>query len=104
MALPAPLLLTQLPLLQPRYYSVSSAPSAHPGEIHITVAVLAYRTQGEAVGGQGQGHTGTLGWASHLAPLLPDPLDGLGPLHYGVCSTWLSQLKTGDPVPCFIRG
>ncbi|VFV40674.1 nitric oxide, partial [Lynx pardinus] len=74
-ALPAPLLLTQLPLLQPRYYSVSSAPSAHPGEIHLTVAVLAYRTQ-----------------------------DGLGPLHYGVCSTWLSQLKAGDPVPCFIRG
>lgn len=47
-ALPAPLILTQLPLLQPRYYSVSSAPSAHPGEIHLTVAVLAYRTQGEA--------------------------------------------------------
>ncbi|XP_027696785.1 nitric oxide synthase, endothelial isoform X2 [Vombatus ursinus] len=74
-ALPAPLLLTQLPLLQPRYYSVSSAPSAHPGEIHLTVAVLAYRTQ-----------------------------DGLGPLHYGVCSSWLSQLKAGDVVPCFIRG
>lgn len=74
-ALPAALLLTQLPLLQPRYYSVSSAPSAHPGEIHLTVAVLAYRTQ-----------------------------DGLGPLHYGVCSTWLSQLKAGAPVPCFIRG
>lgn len=48
MALPAALLLTQLPLLQPRYYSVSSAPSARPGEIHLTVAVLAYRTQGEA--------------------------------------------------------
>lgn len=32
------------------------------------------------------------------------PPDGLGPLHYGVCSTWLSQLKPGDPVPCFIRG
>ncbi|XP_033620353.1 nitric oxide synthase, endothelial isoform X2 [Fukomys damarensis] len=62
-------------LSQPRYYSVSSAPSAHPGEIHLTVAVLAYRTQ-----------------------------DGLGPLHYGVCSTWLSQLKAGDQVPCFIRG
>uniref|UniRef100_A0A8C4L9K5 Nitric oxide synthase n=1 Tax=Equus asinus asinus TaxID=83772 RepID=A0A8C4L9K5_EQUAS len=74
-ALPAALLLTQLPLLQPRYYSVSSAPSTHPGEIHLTVAVLAYRTQ-----------------------------DGLGPLHYGVCSTWLSQLKAGDLVPCFIRG
>lgn len=72
-ALPAPLLLTQLPLLQPRYYSVSSAPSAHPGEIHLTVAVLAYRTQGEVAKGQGQGHTGTRGRAPHRHPLLPDP-------------------------------
>lgn len=72
-ALPAPLLLTQLPLLQPRYYSVSSAPSAHPGEIHLTVAVLAYRTQGEAgEAGQGQGHRMTPGRATHWPPLLPD--------------------------------
>lgn len=65
-ALPAPLLLTQLPLLQPRYYSVSSAPSVHPREIHLTVAVLAYRTQGEpGEVGQGQGHIVTLEWAPH---------------------------------------
>lgn len=72
-ALPAPLLLTQLPLLQPRYYSVSSAPSAHPGEIHLTVAVLAYRTQGELMEGRGQGHTVTLGRAPHWHPLLTNP-------------------------------
>lgn len=71
-ALPAPLLLTQLPLLQPRYYSVSSAPSAHPGEIHLTVAVLAYRTQGEAAEvGQGQGRLATPEWAPHSPLLLP---------------------------------
>lgn len=103
MALPAPLLLTQLSLLQPRYYSVSSAPSIHPGEIHLTVAVLAYRTQGEAgEAGAGPGPEDPR-MGSSLAPS-PPQLDGLGPLHYGVCSTWLSQLKTGDPVPCFIRG
>ena len=35
--------------------SVSSAPNAHPGEVHLTVAVLAYRTQGEAgEGGRGR--------------------------------------------------
>lgn len=104
MALPAPLLLTQLPLLQPRYYSVSSAPSAHPGEIHLTVAVLAYRTQGEVMEGQGPGPDGEPRTGPSLAPSPPQPPDGLGPLHYGVCSTWLSQLKAGDPVPCFIRG
>ncbi|XP_050798407.1 nitric oxide synthase, endothelial isoform X2 [Gopherus flavomarginatus] len=74
-ALPASLLLTQLPLLQPRYYSVSSAPGANPGQIHLTVAVLAYRSQ-----------------------------DGQGPLHFGVCSTWLAQLQEGHMVPTFIRG
>lgn len=105
MALPAALLLTQLPLLQPRYYSVSSAPSARPGEIHLTVAVLAYRTQGEAGrrGGSGPGPWSDPGMGPSLAPSAPQP-DGLGPLHYGVCSTWLSLLKAGAPVPCFIRG
>ncbi|XP_070623244.1 nitric oxide synthase 3 isoform X1 [Erythrolamprus reginae] len=73
-ALPTSLLLTQLPLLQARQYSVSSAPDAHPGELHLTVAVLNYRSQ-----------------------------DGKGPMHYGVCSTWLSQLSPGEMVPAFIR-
>uniref|UniRef100_A0A8C6XLD1 Nitric oxide synthase 3 n=1 Tax=Naja naja TaxID=35670 RepID=A0A8C6XLD1_NAJNA len=72
--LPTSLLLTQLPLLQARQYSVSSAPDAHPGELHLTVAVLNYRSQ-----------------------------DGKGPVHYGVCSTWLSQLSPGEMVPAFVR-
>ncbi|XP_058035287.1 nitric oxide synthase 3 isoform X3 [Ahaetulla prasina] len=73
-ALPTSLLLTQLPLLQARQYSVSSAPDAHPGELHLTVAVLNYCSQ-----------------------------DGKGPMHYGVCSTWLSQLSPGEMVPAFVR-
>ncbi|XP_043922256.1 nitric oxide synthase, brain-like [Protopterus annectens] len=71
---PTSLLLTQLPLLLPRYYSVSSSPDVCPGEIHITVAVVNYRTQ-----------------------------DGKGRLHYGVCSTWLNSLEPEDMVPCFVR-
>ncbi|NXH02243.1 NOS3 protein, partial [Loxia leucoptera] len=74
-SLPAALLLSQLPLLQPRYYSISSAPGAHPGEIHLTVAVVTYHSE-----------------------------YGQGPLHYGVCSTWLARLQPGDTVPAFIRG
>ncbi|KAJ7322189.1 hypothetical protein JRQ81_018476 [Phrynocephalus forsythii] len=72
--LPASLLLTQLPLLQARYYSISSSPDAHPGQIHLTVAVLSYHSQ-----------------------------DGKGPLHHGVCSSWLAGLAPGEMVPAFIR-
>ncbi|XP_072115018.1 nitric oxide synthase 1-like [Mobula birostris] len=71
---PASLLLSQLPLLQPRYYSISSSPDAHPGQIHATVAVLEYRTKG-----------------------------GTGPVRQGVCSSWLNRLSPDDSVFCFIR-
>ncbi|XP_020029612.2 nitric oxide synthase, inducible isoform X1 [Castor canadensis] len=71
---PAAFLLTQLPILKPRYYSISSSQDHTPTEVHLTVAVVTYRTR-----------------------------DGQGPLHHGVCSTWLSSLKPQDPVPCFVR-
>ncbi|NXL89390.1 NOS2 protein, partial [Alectura lathami] len=67
-------LLTQLPLLKPRYYSVSSSCDMTPGEIHLTVAVVNYRTR-----------------------------DGQGPLHHGVCSTWLNTIALNETVPCFVR-
>ncbi|XP_067911281.1 nitric oxide synthase, brain isoform X2 [Heterodontus francisci] len=72
---PATLLLTQLPLLQPRYYSISSSPDMYPDEIHLTVAVVSYRTR-----------------------------DGEGSLHHGVCSSWLNRIDRDETVPCFVRG
>ncbi|XP_037113980.1 nitric oxide synthase, brain isoform X1 [Syngnathus acus] len=72
--MPSTLLLTQLPLLQQRYYSISSSPDLHPGEIHLTVAVVSYRAK-----------------------------DGEGPIHHGVCSSWLNRIEKGDVVPCFVR-
>ncbi|RXM30658.1 Nitric oxide synthase [Acipenser ruthenus] len=74
LSVPSSLLLSQLPLLQPRYYSISSSPETTPHQVHATVAVVQYRTQ-----------------------------DGTGPLHLGLCSTWLNQLKPGEEVPCFIK-
>ncbi|XP_078670170.1 nitric oxide synthase 1-like [Branchiostoma floridae x Branchiostoma belcheri] len=71
---PPALLLSQLPVLQQRYYSISSSPHMYPGQIHATVAVVKYRTRG-----------------------------GKGPEHNGVCSNWLNTVKTNEPVPCFIR-
>ncbi|KAK9877354.1 hypothetical protein WA026_017750 [Henosepilachna vigintioctopunctata] len=70
----APLLIAQLPLLQPRFYSISSSPLKYPKEVHLTVAVVQYNTQ-----------------------------DGKGPRHYGVCSNFLNDIQVGQDVCVFIR-
>nr|AAW88577.1 nitric oxide synthase 2 [Lymnaea stagnalis] len=72
--IPPSLLLTQLPLLQPRYYSISSSQQKTPNEVHATIAVVRFKTQ-----------------------------DGDGPVHEGVCSSWLNRSPVGTVVPCFLR-
>ncbi|XP_026468232.1 nitric oxide synthase, salivary gland-like [Ctenocephalides felis] len=70
----AKMLCAQLSPLQARFYSVSSAPEPHPGQIHLTVAVVQYKTQ-----------------------------NGEGPLHYGVCSNYLKRLTSGKEIAIFVR-
>ncbi|KAB0794374.1 hypothetical protein PPYR_11213 [Photinus pyralis] len=70
----APLLVTQLPILQPRFYSISSSPAVYNNQIHVTVAVVTYRTE-----------------------------DGKGPVHYGVCSNYLQDTSISGKVYIFVR-
>ena len=37
--------------LQPRLYSIASSPNAHPGEVHLTVAIIRYSSHGRDRGG-----------------------------------------------------
>ncbi|KAF6206870.1 hypothetical protein GE061_018106 [Apolygus lucorum] len=71
--LPA-LLVAQLTPLQPRYYSISSSPALYANQIHLTVAVVKYRTQG-----------------------------GNGPVHYGVASNYLYDLTIGEDLYLYVR-
>lgn len=70
----ASVLVAMLPLLQPRFYSLSSSPLLHPQELHLTVAVVSYRTKG-----------------------------GEGPEQLGVASNYLNTLPIGSLVPLFVR-
>lgn len=72
---PASLLLTQLPLLAPRHYSISSSPDLYSGEIHLTVTVVTYHKKG----------------------ILGDIQR-----HDGVCSSWLHRIGTDDVIPGYI--
>uniref|UniRef100_A0A0C9R4V7 nitric-oxide synthase (NADPH) n=2 Tax=Fopius arisanus TaxID=64838 RepID=A0A0C9R4V7_9HYME len=70
----APLFVLHLTPLQPRFYSISSSPLVHQGQIHLTVAVVQYKSQG-----------------------------GSGPVHYGVCSNYLNEITDGEPLYVFVR-
>lgn len=70
----AALFVLHLTPLQPRFYSISSSPLVHQGQIHLTVAVVQYKSQG-----------------------------GTGPVHYGVCSNYLNEITDGEPLYVFVR-
>ncbi|KAK7086028.1 Nitric oxide synthase, brain, partial [Halocaridina rubra] len=70
----AALLLSRLPLLQPRLYSISSSSDISPNQLCLTVASVSYRTKG-----------------------------GKGTLRKGICTSYLKSLKPGDTIEIFHR-
>ncbi|HAM71360.1 MAG TPA: sulfite reductase subunit alpha [Verrucomicrobiales bacterium] len=50
--------LKMLSPIQPRLYSIASSPAAHPGEVHLCVAVVRYETLGRARIGMASGFLG----------------------------------------------
>ncbi|KAI0051134.1 NADPH-dependent cytochrome P450 oxidoreductase [Auriscalpium vulgare] len=48
-AIPFDIIVSSLPRLQPRYYSISSSPKLHPGTIHVTCVVLKYESTSSRV-------------------------------------------------------
>jgi sulfite reductase (NADPH) flavoprotein alpha-component len=50
--------LTLINKIQPRLYSIASSPKAHPGEVHLTVAVVNYTTHGRQKYGLASGFLG----------------------------------------------
>ncbi|WP_284124419.1 bifunctional cytochrome P450/NADPH--P450 reductase [Parerythrobacter aestuarii] len=71
--LPLAVFLELIPLLSPRYYSISSAPGAHPGYCSITVGVV----RGPALSGKGE--------------------------YKGTCSNYLVGLEPGERFKAVVR-
>ncbi|KAK7071226.1 Nitric oxide synthase, brain, partial [Halocaridina rubra] len=65
-------MLCRLPLLLPRLYSISSSPLQQFGHLTLTVASFSFKTRG-----------------------------GKGPVHQGVCTSYLKSLRAGDTIEIF---
>jgi sulfite reductase (NADPH) flavoprotein alpha-component len=73
--------------LQPRLYSISSSPKAHPGEVHLTVGEVHYDLNGRACKGVASTHLGArlpaggmLGVYVQKSPHFHPPADDATPL------------------------
>lgn len=48
-SIPFDIIVSSIPRLQPRYYSISSSPKLHPTSIHVTAVVLKYQSETSAL-------------------------------------------------------
>ncbi len=68
----------QLKPLQPRLYSISSSPNAHPEEVHITVGVVKYETEGRLHHGVCSGFLARLVEEGSTVPVYISPSKNFG--------------------------
>lgn len=80
-SIPFDIIVSSIPRLQPRYYSISSSPKLHPNAIHVTAVVLKYesvpseKAQAKWVYGVGSNFLLNVKFAANgeQAPLLSEP-------------------------------
>ena len=88
----------------------------HPEEIHLTVAIVRYRTQGKLktpvfmilisndYSIENKYKMATVHSCKNYIFVYSLLLtDGKGPEHFGVASNWMNRLESGDTVFTFIR-
>jgi sulfite reductase (NADPH) flavoprotein alpha-component len=83
--------LASLAKLQPRLYSISSSPKLHPGEVHLTVAVVRYESLGRACKGV-------------CSTFLADRADGNTPVPVFVQTSHGFRLPKDGDVPIIMIG
>lgn len=87
-------LLQAAPRLQARAFSIASSPRAHPGQLHLTVAVVQWTTPYKR-----QRQVGSIA----LRPLDDAQIVTMPPMHHqGLCSSWLASLAPAAPVPVWV--
>lgn len=115
-AIPFDVIVSAIPRLQPRYYSISSSPKLHPTSIHVTCVVLKYQSTGSeraperAVYGVGSNYLLNVKFAANgeAEPLIAEPSKGLPALtsnpQYAIAGPRGSyKAETGYKVPVHVR-
>lgn len=101
---PAALFIANLTVLQPRFYSISSSQRKFPNEVHLTVAIVKYVTNGKLRYHNIINHFVKYDlWSENTHPNTKYLSDGQRSERYGVCSNYLEGLDAHEEIQIFLR-